>query len=298
MHIRMEWSPLTFDWTQVRAFLVTAEEGSLSAAARALGQTQPTMGRQIAALEEKLGVRLFERVGRGLELTPTGQNLLVHARAMGEAAGQFALTAAGQSQDVAGRVVITSSDLFAAYHLAPVLAELREIAPALQVDLAPANEIRDIQRREADIALRHAEPTAPNLIARKLKGSTAHFYASKSFVQKHGPIPTPKEAAGLPFLSYDRSDRYLDVLHELGLPLRDADFPHASMDGAVTVELVRAGLGIAILTRDIAEQHPDMVQVLRDVPGFDIPLWLITHQELHTSRRIRLVFDLLAQRFG
>ena len=217
---------------------------------------------------------------------------------MGEAASRFALSAAGQKQDISGRVVLTSSDLFGAYRLTPVLQELKEIAPALQVDLAPSNEIRDIQRREADIALRHVEPTAPNLIARKLKGTTAHFYASKSFVQKHGLVPGPKDAAGLPFIGYDRSDRFLEFLSAMGFSLRDADFPYASQDGLVLIEMVRAGLGIGMMTREMGDMHDDVTQVLRDVPAVDIPLWLITHQELHTSRRIRLVFDLLARTFG
>ncbi|MEQ8698792.1 MAG: LysR family transcriptional regulator, partial [Bauldia litoralis] len=82
----MDWRSVIFDWNRARAFLVTAEEGSLSAAARALGMTQPTLGRQVDALEAELGVVLFERVGRGLTLTPSGLDLLDHVRAMGEAA--------------------------------------------------------------------------------------------------------------------------------------------------------------------------------------------------------------------
>jgi DNA-binding transcriptional LysR family regulator len=96
----MDWRSVQFDWNLARAFLVTAEEGSLSAAARELGLTQPTLSRQVAGLEEELGVTLFERVGRGLELTPSGAELLEQVRAMGDAAGNLKLTAVGQSTTI------------------------------------------------------------------------------------------------------------------------------------------------------------------------------------------------------
>ena len=107
----MEWQSVAFDWNQVRAFLVTAEEGSFSAAARALGLTQPTLGRQVAALEDYLGVTLFERLGRSLSLTQSGLELLDHVRAMGDAASRISLTASGQSQRIEGQVCITATDV-------------------------------------------------------------------------------------------------------------------------------------------------------------------------------------------
>ncbi len=104
MRFCMDWRAVKFDWNRARAFLVTAEEGSLSAAARALGLAQPTLGRQVDALEEELGVVLFERVGRGLTLTPSGLELLEHVRGMGEAATRVSLAAAGQSESIEGKV--------------------------------------------------------------------------------------------------------------------------------------------------------------------------------------------------
>src|SRR5512137_529250 len=112
----------SFDWTLARAFLATAEAGSLSAAARLAGQTQPTLGRQVAALERALGIALFERVGRGLALTPSGREVLEHVRAMGEAAGRVALVASGRSQAVAGPIRITASEVYAAHLLPSILA--------------------------------------------------------------------------------------------------------------------------------------------------------------------------------
>src|SRR5690606_15539086 len=115
MHLRMDWRHISFDWNQVRAFLVTAEEGSFSAAARASGATQPTIGRQVTGLEEALGVVLFERVGRGLSLTPSGLELVEHARAMGEAAFRLSRVAAGQSLELDGRVCISAGEMIAVH---------------------------------------------------------------------------------------------------------------------------------------------------------------------------------------
>ena len=115
----MDWNLLKFDWNRARAFLVTAEEGSLSAAARALRMAQPTLGRQVEALERELNVVLFQRVGRGLELTPSGLELLDHVRRMGEAANDFSLAAIGQSQTIEGNISISTSEVYAALLLPP-----------------------------------------------------------------------------------------------------------------------------------------------------------------------------------
>src|SRR6185436_11045290 len=109
MHFCMDWRSVDFDWNQARAFLITAEEGSFSAAARALRMAQPTIGRQVAALERALGITLFERVGTSLELTSSGLELVEHARAMGEAATRVSLTATGRASEIAGSVCITAS---------------------------------------------------------------------------------------------------------------------------------------------------------------------------------------------
>ena len=129
----MDWTPVGFDWNRARAFLVTAEEGSFSAAARALGQAQPTLGRQIAALEQELGVSLFQRVGNALELTPTGLELLEHVRTMSEAAGRISLSAAGKSMDIDGVVTLAASEAISAYLLPPIVKALRAAHPGIEV---------------------------------------------------------------------------------------------------------------------------------------------------------------------
>lgn len=291
------WQKVNFDWNQARAFLVTAEEGSLSAAARALGLTQPTLGRQVAALEDSLGVTLFERVGRSLSLTTAGLDLLEHVKAMGEAAGQISLAASGQSQTVDGLVVITASDLLAAYQLPPILDELREQAPGIDIEVVASNEIRDLKRRETDIAIRHVRPDQPDLIAKQVPGTSGHFYAASSYLERHGRPETVDDLADAVFVGAGDVNSYLDAIRPAGLPITRANIRYVSNSGIVAWEMVRQGLGMCIMTHEVAARTPEVEQVLPDFPAMPVPIWLVTHRELRTSRRIRTVFDVLSTAF-
>lgn len=291
----MNWRSVTFDWNQVRAFLVTAEEGSLSAAARALGLTQPTLGRQVAALEERLGVVLFERLGRSLSLTRSGLELLEHAREMGEAAGRVSLAASGRVEAVAGEVSVTASDAFAAYLLPSMLERLRQAAPGITVEVVASNGLRDLRRREADIAIRHVRPEEPELILRRVADMRARLYAARSLVERLG---RPCEAAQLsswPFVGFERSDRLMNALNAQGLALTPDNFRIVTQNGVVGWEYVRQGLGVGAMVEEIAALAPDVECLLPGFPPFVVPVWLVTHRELRKSRRIRVVFDLLAE---
>ncbi len=291
----MNWQAVNFDWNQARAFLVTAEEGSLSAAARALGLTQPTLSRQVSALEESLDVTLFERVGRNLVLTQSGLDLLDHVRGMGDSASRVSLAASGQSQTIEGQVIITVSDLAATHQLPLFLVDLREAAPGISVSVVVSNAISNLQRREADIAIRHVRPEQPDLIARQLKDTTAHFYAAPSYLERYGRPDSAKDLADCVFVAVGGIESYLNSIQGLGLPLSEDNMKYVSDSGIVAWELVKRGLGITIMSKEIAAQTPEVVQILPDFPPMPIPVWLVTHRELRTSRRIRLVFDLLAE---
>ena len=290
----MNWQSVTFDWNRARAFLVTAEEGSLSAAARALGLTQPTLGRQVSALEAELGVTLFERVGRSLELTQSGQELLEHVRTMGEAASHISLTASGQSKSIEGHVCITATDIMSAYLLPPVLKQLRAIAPGIEIEIVSSNTISDLQRREADIAIRHVRPSQPELIAKLLRETSGHLYAATSYLDRIGRPKTPADLVNADFIGIGDNDRMISVLNDLGLSLTRANFGISSASGVVAWELVKQGMGICVNAKEVAAITPSVECVLPDLKPVPVPIWLATHRELHTSRRIRLVFDFLA----
>ena len=283
------------DWNHIRAFLTTAETGSLSAAARRLGLTQPTIGRQVAALEEDLGILLFERIGRSLALTKAGAELLDHTRDMGDAANRVSLVASGQAQSIEGQIRITASDISSAFVLPPILRQLQQRAPRLSVDVVAANDIRDLMRREADIAIRHVRPNQPDLIARKLVDATASFYASADYLNRRGRPKSMAEMAGHDFISFGDTDEMLAHYLPLGLPLTQENFRLGSQSGLVAWEFARQGFGITAMADDVAGMTPGMERVLPDMAPITFPVWLTTHRELHTSRRIRMVFDLLAE---
>ena len=283
------------DWNQLRAFLETAETGSLSAAARKLGQSQPTLSRQVAALELALGVTLFERVGKTMALTTTGQELLGHARVMGAAAHELGLAATGRSEEVTGVVSVATSDAVAAYLMPKILLQIREAAPGIQVEVVASDGVSDLLRREADIAIRHVRPEQPELIGRLVRHSSACFYASASWVREHGLPRTAEEAVKHDFIGLDRAGHYLQHMRSKGLLLSSENF-RSYADNSVTYwEMVRQGLGIGAIMEEIARETPGMVRVLEDVEPFQLPIWLVTHRELRTARRIRIVFDLLAE---
>ena len=285
---------MNFDWNRARAFLVTAEEGSLSAAARALGMAQPTLGRQVDALEAELGVVLFERVGRGLTLTPGGVDLLEHVRLMGNAATRMSLAAAGQSQEIEGTISIAASEVYAAMLLPPILLRLRREHPGIEVEIVASTRASDLRRREADIAIRNFPPTEPELIAKKLRDAPARLYAAPSYLESIGNPLLPHDLTRADFISIDGSGGFLKGLNALGLNLSERNFPILSENWLVMWEMVKAGLGIGVLDGTIGDAEPRVRRVLPDFPPLMFPIWLVTHRELNTSRRVRTVFDLLA----
>ena len=290
----MDWRAIKFDWNRARAFLVTAEEGSLSAAARALGMAQPTVGRQVTMLEEELGVVLFERVGRGLTLTPSGLELLDHVRAMGIAANAVSLSAMGQSISIEGTVSIAASAVYAAFLLPPIIDKLRQQEPGIRIEIVTSNQASDLRRREADIAIRNFRPTEPDLIAKKIKDVPARLYASPRYLEKIGNPVRPYDLRHAEFINIDASGMFLKGLNALGLNLSEDNFPIYTENYLVMWELVKQGVGIGILDGNIGDAEPLVQQVLPNLEPLTFPVWLVAHRELNTSRRIRLVFDLLA----
>ncbi len=294
MHFCMDWRAIKFDWNRARAFWVAAEEGSLSAGARALGVAQPTLGRQVDALEAELGVLLFERNRKGLDLTPAGVDLLEHMRAMGEAAQRVSLSATGQSQTIEGSVAITASEVSAAYLLPPIIAKLREIAPGISIELIASNSVQDLRRREADIALRNTAPTQNELISQKLCMDLAHFYASRDYMDQIGPIRKSSDLSRASIIGIELGGGMQNGLVERGFDVSEANFPVVSKTHTAHIQLARHGVGIGIFPDWAASQYPDLVRVSQELPPLEFPMYLVAHRELITSRRVRLVYDLLA----
>jgi len=291
----MDWKAVKFDWNRARAFLVTVEEGSLSAASRALGMTQPTLGRQVSALEEELGVVLFERVGRGLTLTPGGLELVDHVRAMGEAANRMSLSASGKSQAVEGTVCISASEVDAAFRLPRIIGLLRQLAPGIEVEIVASNAESDLRRREADIAIRNYRPTQPSLIAKKVRDIEGRIYATPSYLDSIGNPTLPGDFARANFIGFNRSGALMEAMKLFDLKLDQHNFPIVSESHLIQWAHVKQGLGIGIMSQDIGDEESGVVRVLPQIAPIIVPVWLVSHREVHTSARVRLVYDLLAK---
>lgn len=287
--------PLAFDWNHVRAFLATADGGSFSAAGRALGIAQPTIGRQIAALERELGVSLFERAGQGVALTPTGVELLEHVRSMAESADRVARVAQGQSLALDGPVSVTASEVIATYLLPPLVARLRAQHPGIEVEILASNAPQDLRRREADLAIRNFRPSEPDLVARKIRDAEAHFYATPGYLRALGARPTLADLSRATFIGFDRSDAFRRGLAAMGLSLGADRFPLLSQSQHVQWALVREGAGIGAMLADVGDADPAVRRAHPDLPAIPVPMWLVTHRDVHTSRRLRVVADLLAE---
>ena len=295
MHICMKQMPSNFDWNQARAFLATAETSSFSAAARALNLTQPTLGRQVAAFEQSLELVLFERIRRKLELTPAGRDLLNELQGMGDAANRASLVAAGRGQSVAGDVCVSTTDLFAYYVMPQIVADLQKIAPQIRIRVLASNSLSDLQRREADIAVRHVAPTQPELISRKVCEAKGRIYASQSYLDRHGEIKTLEDVKSAHFVGIGENDELLDFLKNWGLPITQTNLRVLGDSGLVGWQMARLGLGLSAMTDDVAHHFSEMKLVLPQLEPIPVPYWLTTHKELHSSKRIRLVYDQIAE---
>lgn len=282
------------DWAQVRVFAAVSDAGSLSGAARALGISQPTVGRQIQALETVLGVALFTRKPRGLDLTDAGQRLLPSAREMMEAASRFALVAAGQDAGIAGTVRITASVYISHYVLPRMVARLRIAEPLIQIEVAPSDTSENLLFREADIAIRMYRPTQLDVVTRHIGDIRTGAFATRAYLDRHGRPRTEAELLDHDIIGYDRSDLIIRGLRDAGWDVRREDFPLRTDNQSVYWELVRAGCGIGFGQVHAALRDPTLEQVLPDLPIPPLPVWLATHAAMRHTPRIERVWRHLA----
>jgi DNA-binding transcriptional LysR family regulator len=290
----MRNSSSVFDWSQAQAFLATAETGSFSAAAGRLGLSQPTVGRHVAALESDLGLLLFDRVGKSLALTDNGLALVEHVKAMKDAADRLSLTALGQDKTIAGPVSITASDVYCAYILPPIIERVRLTYPQVQVEIVSTNEVQDLRRREADIAIRHVQPTHPDLYAKRLRTTQGKLYGATSYLDRIGRPATIKDFDQSTTFIGDTSGQVLQMLTAIDVPVAPEQFSIIANSGVAMWELVKRGVGLAVMFQELADMTPEVEVILPTEISVDVPVWLVTHSELKTNARIRAIFDFLS----
>ena len=284
-----------FDWSLVRSFLAALDQGSLLGAARLLNMSQPTLGRHIAELERQLGVLLFERTGRGLVATATALQLAQAARSMEAGALQLSRTLSGAQSQSAGTVRITASVPVAVQLLPPVLAAMRQALPDIQIELVSSNQVSNLLRREADIAVRMVRPEQNSLIARKIGDVRLGAYASRGYLESRAPLRKASDLLQHELIGGDADPAILQGFAAMGFPVTRSAFALRSDDFIVQWQAVRAGLGIGFCADYMVRGEADVLEVLAGqlkIPS--LPMWLAVHREIRTNASIRRVFDYLA----
>lgn len=283
------------DWSLVQVFLAVAETGSLSEAARHLGVSQPTMGRQIRQAEHTLDVTLFHRQPRGLALTETGIALLPHAQRMRDSLNALSLTAAGRSETLSGPVRITASVFTAHHHLPAILAQLRREEPEISVDLVPSDRTENLLYREADIAVRMHRSEQLDIVTRYLGELELGLYAATSYLDRVGRPQSLDGFFDADLVGYDRSDMILRGMRDMGIDAQRDWFATRCDHHAVYWELIRAGCGVGFAQTCVADHEPGVERILHDMPLPTLPLWLAAHEAVRATPRLRRVWDALAE---
>jgi DNA-binding transcriptional LysR family regulator len=284
-----------FNWALIRSFLAALDRGSLMAAARALATTQPTVGRHIAELETQLGVLLFERTGRGLVPTEHAQRLAGAARAMAGAADQLARQASGAQQEVRGSVRISASQPVTCVLLPPVLLQMRQALPDIQIELVSSNAVSNLLQREADIALRMVRPDQASLLCKRVGQVAIGTYAHRDYLRRRGTPRVPEDLFQHDLVGDDRNTDIVRGFAAMGYGVGREQFAVRTDDLNAYQALVDASLGVGFLPRYVARRNPDLVSLLPMLPIPPLPVWLAVHREIRSNPRIRKVWDFLTQ---
>ncbi len=285
------------NWDDLKTLIAVAEAGSLSGAAARTGLSQPTLGRRIDMLEQALSLHLFDRSPRGLVPTPSCIDILAHAREMQAAAARLSLAATGRSGAVAGTVRLTAPMVISHFHLPDILTRLIDAAPGVEIALVPSDSPQNLLLREADIAIRTFRPAQDRLIARKVADLPLGLYAARDYVARHD-MPTLATFDQHRMVGYDRNPLIRDVMTGMGIEAAPDFFRIRTDDQAAYWHLVVAGAGIGGNQRSVGDAEPRVVRVLPDLDLPVLPVWLTCHEDLHTNKLIRKVYDFLGEALG
>ncbi len=280
-------------WEALRTFGEAMRDGSLSGAARRLALSQPTVGRHIDALEAAFGVALFARSPRGLTPTQAARDLAPHVEAMTLAASAAQRAAASAAAPDRGVVRLTASVVVGAEVLPPILARFSADHPAIALELSLSNRNQDLARGEADLAVRMARPTQSGLVARRIGRTPIGLYAHRDYLARFGTPHSLADLAHHCLIGFDRDDSSFRSVGAKAPFTREA-FRFRCDDELAQIAALRAGVGIGGCQEGVARRSPELVAVLPGAARFALEMWLVMHEDLKTTPRIRLLFDALA----
>lgn len=280
-------------WDFYRTLLAVLHHGSLSAAARELGLTQPTIGRHIDALEEIVGTQLFVRSQSGLMPTEAALELRPYAETLASTSAALLRTASGHRDRIAGPVRISASEVIGVEVLPAILAPLMEAHPELDIELSASDAIEDLLNREADIAVRMSEPPQDALIVQRIGDIPLGFHAHRRYLERRGTPQALADLAGHRLIGFDRQTGYVRAMLKRFPMVEGIEFGFKADSTLAQLAAVRQGLGIGICQTGLAVSDPDLVHLLPEL--FRIPLgtWVVMHESIRTAPRYRVTFDAL-----
>jgi len=282
-------------WDLYRSFLAVLRLGSLSAAGRALGLTQPTIGRHIATLQACLGGRvLFTRSQTGLMATAAAHELRPHAEDMAAAAAAFVRMGSGNLEETAGVVRLAAADVVGVEVLPVILAEFRYKYPNTVVELSLSNQMADLLRRDADIAVRMVRPKQKALLAKRAGTVALGFHAHRRYLERFGYPERLEDLARHTLIGFDRTLPFANLLNAVPLPVSRELFAFRCDNDLAQLAALRSGFGIGICQAGIARRDPNLLPLLGKQFKLDMEIWIVMHNDLKGVSRMRLMFDHLA----
>ena len=297
----MSWENTNFDWNYAKAFMVAVERGSFTSAAKELKISQTTLGRQITAFEEDLGIVLFLRGGnKTLELTESGHDLLEYVQVMAEYAKKLSLRASGKTSTLEGIVRISASEAEAVYSLPCIVKKIRQSWPGIIVEILASNKASNLEKREADIAIRNFKPKGQNLIIKQLKDTQAFLYASPSYLESINYSGGDDCLSGADIIVTPEMDEQsmLNIfLNSFEINVTAKNFTILTKNQSAYWELVKNGVGIGVMPSHIGDNEKRVVRVNPNASPVPFGNWIVAHSELNKNPRIRLVYDFIAEEF-
>ncbi|MFT7459008.1 MAG: DNA-binding transcriptional LysR family regulator [Planctomycetota bacterium] len=286
------------EWSALRDVVAVAETGSLSAAARRLGTSQPTMGRRIEHLEQELETLLFNRTSKGLSLTPIGEQILSYAKNMGESANAIERIASGADQRLEGVVRTTMTDQMGNYWLPTKLPEFHARYPGLRLEVVVENRTLDLFKREADIAVRFGRPHQLDLVVRKSINYHYGFYASTTYLEKHGRPESLKDLPAHRFISYDETIFRNAALTRLEGIFGESNILQRYTSNSGIISALKQDLGLSVVGCYFADKEPSLERLMPERFDYSFEAWLVTHADLYKSARIKVVFDFIFEKLA
>ncbi|WP_109126876.1 LysR family transcriptional regulator [Dyella sp. C11] len=281
-------------WELYRSFLAVMREGSLSGAARTLGMTQPSLGRHMRELESALGAPLFARSPQGLVPTDLARELVPHAQAMASASAALRRTASAGKGEVSGTVRVTASEVMGAEVLPAMLAAFRERHPDIVIELVLSNGTADLLRRDADLAVRMVQPTQDALVARHVGRVELGLFAHQRYLDTHGHPQHPDDLSGHALVGFDTETPYIRRMRPPGVPYTREHFALRTDSDLAALAAIRAGFGIGFAQVSLMRRDAQLVRLMATELSFPMDTWVVMHEDLRSSLRVRRLFDHLA----